>query len=148
MTTQLHTAPRTVFAEGQIEGIDQPVIAAYFDALNGENYDALAELFSETGVLQPPFDDPLMGRPAIANYLKTEAVGMRAYPAKGLLLETAHQSVDSQGGDRTYQIRGRVQLPLFSVNVAWQFRLNPEDKIIAVTVDLLATLEELIQYRR
>ncbi|MDG2991780.1 nuclear transport factor 2 family protein [Candidatus Synechococcus calcipolaris G9] len=142
MTTQLQTAPQTMFAQGQIEGIDQPVIGAYFDALNDENYDALVELFSEAGVLQPPFDDPLIGRQAIAHYLKAEALGMRAYPAKGALLET------TEAGDRTYQIRGRVQLPLFSVNVAWQFRLNPEDEILAVTVDLLATLEELIQYRR
>lgn len=144
MTTQLLPSVQTIFAQEQIEGIDQPVIGAYFDALNSENYDQLVKLFAETGVLQPPFDDALIGRPAIASYLKTEAVGMRAHPVKGTLLETDH----SQGGDRTYQIRGRVQLPLFSVNVAWQFQVNPEDQILGVKVDLLATLEELIQYRR
>lgn len=123
-----------------ILGIDEPTLIAYFAALNDERYEDVAALFAEEGVLYPPFEDPVVGRGAIAHYLHLEAVGMRAEPLKGELLST-------EGTERRYRLVGKAQLPLFSVNVAWQFGLNAEDQITFVKVDLLATLEELLSYQ-
>ncbi|MDR5639271.1 nuclear transport factor 2 family protein [Thermosynechococcus sp. JY1334] len=123
-----------------ILGIDEPTLIAYFAALNEERYEDVAALFAEEGVLYPPFEDAVVGRGAIAHYLHLEAVGMRAEPLKGELLST-------EGTERRYRLVGKAKLPLFSVNVAWQFGLNAEDQITFVKVDLLATLEELLSYQ-
>ncbi len=130
----------TISLEPTIVGVNEPTIYAYFAGLNSEAYPEVAALFATDGVLVPPFEEPVVGREAIASYLAQEAVGMRVTPSKGeLLSETA--------ADRVYRIVGRAQLPLFSVNVAWQFGLNPQDQITGVKVDLLATLEELFNYQ-
>lgn len=126
--------------ESPILGIDEPTLTAYFAALNGERYEDVAALFAEEGVLYPPFEDAVVGRGAIAHYLHLEAVGMRAEPIKGALLA-------EDGTERRYRLVGKVKLPLFSVNVAWQFGLNTADQITFVKVDLLATLEELLSYQ-
>ncbi|MFN4280233.1 nuclear transport factor 2 family protein [Thermosynechococcus sp.] len=123
-----------------ILGIDEPTLTAYFAALNAERYEEVAALFAETGILYPPFEEPVIGRAAIARYLHLEAVGLQAEPLKGELLAPPD-------GERRYRIVGKAKLPLFSVNVAWQFGLNPEDQITFVKVDLLATLEELLSYQ-
>ncbi len=126
--------------EPPIAGVNEPTIYAYFDRLNSEAYPEVAALFATNGVLVPPFEEPVVGPEAIATYLAQEAVGMRVTPSKGeFLSETATE--------RVYRIVGRAQLPLFSVNVAWQFGLNPQDQITGVKVDLLATLEELFTYQ-
>lgn len=126
--------------ESPILGIDQPTLTAYFAALNDERYEDVAALFAEEGVLYPPFEDAVIGRGAIARYLQLEATGLRAEPLKGELLET-------QNRERRYRLVGKAKLPLFRVNVAWQFGLNAEDQITFVKVDLLATLEELLSYQ-
>ncbi|WP_298617816.1 nuclear transport factor 2 family protein [uncultured Thermosynechococcus sp.] len=121
-------------------GIDEPTLIAYFAALNDERYEEVAALFAEEGVLYPPFEEPIIGRGAIAHYLHLEAAGMRAEPRKGELLA-------QEGTERCYRLVGKAKLPLFSVNVAWQFGLNTENQITFVKVDLLATLEELFNYQ-
>ncbi|URR35854.1 nuclear transport factor 2 family protein [Thermosynechococcus sp. HN-54] len=126
--------------ENPILGIDEPTITAYFAALNDERYEAVAALFAEQGVLYPPFEEAVVGRGAIARYLSVEAVGLRVEPRKGECLST-------EDNERCYRLVGKAKLPLFSVNVAWQFGLNTEDQITFVTVDLLATLEELLNYQ-
>lgn len=123
-----------------IAGVNEPTIAAYFAHLNAEAYPAVAALFAPEGVLVPPFEEPVVGPAAIATYLAQEAVGMRVVPTQGELL-----SQDPQA--RVYRIVGQAKLPLFSVNVAWQFSLNPQDQITSVKVDLLASLEELFSYQ-
>jgi len=123
-----------------IAGVNEATISAYFAGLNAEAYPEVAALFAADGVLVPPFEDPVVGRAAIATYLAQEAVGMRVSPTKGELL--SHEP-----HERVYRIVGRAQLPLFSVNVAWQFGLNAQDQITGVKVDLLATLEELFSYQ-
>ncbi|MFN4196327.1 MAG: nuclear transport factor 2 family protein [Thermosynechococcus sp.] len=121
-------------------GLDEPTLVAYFAALNEERYEEVAALFAEEGVLYPPFEEAVIGRGAIARYLQLEATGMRAEPLKGELLAT-------QDRERRYRLVGKAKFPLFRVNVAWQFGLNPADQITFVKVDLLATLEELLSYQ-
>jgi hypothetical protein len=51
-------------------------------------------------------------------------------------------------GRAKFQIQGKVQTPLFGVNVAWEFVLNSAKEIVSVEVKLLASLEELAKFRR
>jgi len=118
-----------------------PVIEQYFQTLNAGEFPATAELFAEHGVLHPPFASEIIGPEAIATYLQAEAKELHLVPrrSRDRLLET---------GDTEFDIRGRVQTPLLSVNVAWRFILNPEQQLLMAEVKLLATLAELLPLRQ
>jgi hypothetical protein len=135
------SAPIIIDESIVIEGITEPVIAQYFETLNAGDFAAAASLFAEDGTLAPPFDDPLVGPEAIAQYLGAEAKGMLLRPIKGT-------SKVLDNGDVEFNIAGKVQTSLFGVHVAWYFVLNSEAKILAVRVKLLASLEELLKLKR
>lgn len=124
-----------------IEGITEPAILRYFETLNAGDFDTTASLFADDGALHPPFESPIVGRDAIATYLKAEAQGLQLYPIKGFA-----ESLDERSTKIT--VKGKVQTPLFGVNVAWEFVLNCAQKIAFVEVKLLASLEELAKIRR
>lgn len=124
-----------------IEGITEPIIAQYFETLNAGAFETTASLFAEDGEMRPPFDDPLVGPEAIAQYLEAEARGMLLQPIKGT-------STILDNGDVEFNVVGKVQTPLFGVHVAWYFVLNSAAKILAVRVKLLASLEELLKLKR
>ncbi|MDX2212363.1 MAG: ketosteroid isomerase family protein [Oculatellaceae cyanobacterium bins.114] len=123
-----------------INAISEPVILTYFETLNAGDFQATADLFDEVGILYPPFDEALVGREAIAHYLATEAKGMKFQPLTGTygVLET---------GDTEFTIAGKVQTPLFGVNVVWDFVLNPHSQILSVRIKLLANLQELLSLK-
>ncbi|MGH2413788.1 MAG: ketosteroid isomerase family protein [Microcystaceae cyanobacterium] len=124
-----------------IEGVTEPVVVRYFETLNAGDFEATASLFSPAGALHPPFESPIVRKEAIATYLNEEAQGMKLYPRTGI--------VEALESDRTqFQIKGKVQTPLFSVNVAWKFILNVEKEIESVEVKLLASPQELLKLRR
>jgi hypothetical protein len=52
-----------------------------------------------------------------------------------------------ENGQQQVQVFGKVKTPLFWVNVAWQFILNPNGEIAVVTVKLLASLQELLNFK-
>ncbi|WP_013324474.1 nuclear transport factor 2 family protein [Gloeothece verrucosa] len=137
MTELTQALPQTI----SIEGITNPVILAYFENLNREDYQAAASLFAPEGALHPPFEEPIVGAEAITAYLQAEAKGMKLAPRQGIM-ETLED--DSQ----QYQISGKVKTPLFSVNVGWKFILTPLQEIIFVEVKLLASPQELLNLRR
>lgn len=116
-------------------------IQHYFDAFNAEQYAAIAQLFADDGVLYPPFEAAVVGREAIAAYLMTEAPDMRLSPLEAII---------DTSDDNGYQVKvvGKVQTPLFGVNVAWYFTLNFDHQITSVGVNLLASLEQLLKLRR
>ena len=124
----------------KIAGITKPTVLRYFETLNAGDFDATANLFAEDGVLHAPFEEPIIGRISIATYLKTEARGMQLEPQQGVsqILEDGHVEV---------QVSGRVQTSAFGINVAWLFLLNYEQKILSVTVKLLASPQELLNLR-
>ncbi|MGB3509185.1 MAG: ketosteroid isomerase family protein [Microcoleaceae cyanobacterium] len=125
----------------EIAGIEYPVVNRYFETFNSDDFEATASLFTADGVLNAPFEDPIIGGCAIASYLKTEAKGMEAYPQEGVSQQLDDRNIE-------VQVSGKVKTPLFWVNVAWQFILNPQhDKIVAVTVKLLASPQELLNLR-
>ena len=123
-----------------IEGIQEPIIDEYFRRLNNSEYIATAELFAEEGCLKPPFDNTVEGRMAIATYFEKEAIGMKCHPKQGILL---NDSINTE-----YQIQGQVQTKWFTVNVAWLIELNTAKEIMTVEVKLLASLNELLNFKR
>ena len=125
-----------------INGLDLPLIEDYFQQLNAQDFQGVAELFVSNGELHPPLEEPVIGNCAIAQYLQTEAMGMKLFPQKG------NQQLLEDGTTEVY-IKGYVKTSLFKVNVAWQFLVDTEQgKLLAVAVKLLASWEELAQIQR
>lgn len=124
-----------------IEGITEPVVLRYFETMNAGDYEATAALFADTGAMHPPFEEPIAGKDAIATYLKTEAKGMQLLPTKGI--------AETLEDDQTQiQVAGKVQTPVFGVNVSWIFVLNSEREILSARIKLLASPQELLSLRR
>jgi hypothetical protein len=120
--------------------VPTPVVAAYFETLNAGDTAATSQLFTVDGILYPPFEDPIIGRGAIACYLEQEA--------QNLLLQPQATTVQIlENGCTEYQVLGSVRTPLFSVNVEWQFILSPWDEIFVVRIRLLASLRKLLHLR-
>ncbi len=114
-------------------------VETYFRTLNQGQLDLTAALFSEKGQLIPPFDSPVVGRQAIADYLKQEATDMNFYPTS----ETTQVLVD---GRLEVKVKGKVSTSAFSVKVVWNF-IVADAEIDLVMVNLLASLQELINIR-
>jgi hypothetical protein len=124
----------------KIAGITKPTVLRYFETLNAGDFEATANLFAEDGVLHAPFEEPIMGSISIATYLKTEARGMQLEPQQGV-------SQILEDGNVEVQVSGRVQTSAFGINVAWLFLLNSDQKLLSVTVKLLASPQELLNLR-
>jgi hypothetical protein len=116
------------------------IVSRYFDLLNAGDFQAVAALFADDGVLNPPFDSPVVGREAIVQYLETEAKGLQVFP-------TQYRRERLEDGLEEYHVGGKVQTSLFGVNVGWKFVLNSAADILSVKVKLLASLEELLKLK-
>jgi hypothetical protein len=143
MTIIQETTQTNLVAEQEIliEGISEVVILRYFATMNAGDYEATAALFADAGCMKPPFEEPITGQEAIANYLKTEAKGMQLAPKQG-------QSETLKDQQIQIQVTGKVQTPVFGVNVSWIFVLNPQQEILFTKIKLLASPQELFNLRR
>lgn len=141
--TNNHTIPQAsaTTTELTIEGITESVVLRYFETMNAGDYDATASLFGDEGVMYPPFEEPIKGTDAIATYLKAEAKGMQLSPSKG-------SAATLENHQTQIQVAGKVQTPLFGVNVAWIFVLSSQGKILSTRIKLLASPQELLTLRR
>ena len=120
--------------------INEPIIHDYFARLNQSDFIATANLFSEQGVLKPPFEKMITGRRAIAQYLEKEALGMKVFP---IYIKTTM-------GDQNYtqyQIQGKVKTNYFAVNASWLINLNTTREIILVEIKLLESLSSLLELK-
>lgn len=124
-----------------IEGINEPVVLRYFQTMNAGDYQATAALFADMGAMHPPFEQPIEGQEAIATYLEAEAKGMQLLPRQGI-------AESLEDGQTQFQVTGKVQTPLFGVNVTWIFILNAERKFLYAKIKLLASPQELLGLRR
>ncbi|MBD2296967.1 nuclear transport factor 2 family protein [Anabaena sphaerica FACHB-251] len=129
----------------KIDGITEPAVLGYIEAMNADDFDAAIALFTPDGALQPPFQKPIVGTQAISKYMREEAQGLNMMPQKGIC--------EVQGdGSKQLKITGVVQTPWFGVNVgmniAWRFLINPQGKIFFVAIDMLASPQELLQLTR
>lgn len=127
-----------------VEGIKEPTVLSYFEALNTDNFAAALALFTDDGALQPPFQKPLVGQEAIGKYMSAEAQGLNILPKQGI-------SESLPDGSKQIKVTGIVQTPWFGVNVgmniSWRFLLNPEGRIFFVAIDMLASPQELLSLR-
>lgn len=126
-------------AIANIQGISDSIIYEYFTRLNNAEFTAVIELFSEQGCLTPPFDKSLQGKGEILQYLEKEAKEIKSYPEQG---ET------TQKGSLTgYQIQGTVEISGFVFNMEWFIQLNSDQKIMVVEVKIVASLEDLLDFK-
>lgn len=125
----------------EIEGISHPTILQYFEMLNSEEFEATSQLFAIDGAMQPPFEQPIIGREAIAAYLQKEAPGITALPQAGMFQTTDQSSIE-------FQITGKVQMPMFGVNVTWYFTLDSNDQLMFTRIKLNASPQELMKLRQ
>ncbi|BAY26763.1 orange carotenoid protein [Calothrix sp. NIES-2100] len=128
-----------------IEGIDNPIILSYMDNLNANDFDALIELFTPDGALQPPFQKPIAGKEAVYRFFREDCQNLKLIPQRGV-------SEPAEDGYTQIKVTGTVQTPWFGaavgMNMAWRFLLTPENKIFFVAIDLLASPKELLNLVR
>jgi hypothetical protein len=128
-----------------IERVDNPTILSYMNNLNANDFDALIELFTPDGALQPPFQKPIVGKEAVLRFLKEDCQNLKLMPEKGVVEPAAD-------GYTQVKVTGKVQTPWFGagvgMNMAWRFLLSPENKIFFVAIDLLASPKELLNLAR
>lgn len=128
-----------------IEGLDNPIVLSYMDNLNANDFDALIELFTPDGALQPPFQRPIVGKDAILRFFREECQNLKLIPERGV-------AEPADDGYTQVKVTGKVQTPWFGasvgMNMAWRFLLNPESKIFFVAIDLLASPKELLNLSR
>jgi hypothetical protein len=120
-----------------IDGIAEIPILAYFTLLNQNEFRCAAALFSTEGCLQPPFDQLIQGREAIAKYFEKESKGMQFCPRFG-------EKLDGNTDYNQFVIQGVVETSLFTVSIKWLMRLNSVKEITTVEVRLLDSLSDLL----
>ncbi|MBD2569235.1 orange carotenoid protein N-terminal domain-containing protein [Anabaena lutea] len=134
-----------IISSVKIDGITEPAVLSYIEAMNADNFDAAVALFTTDGALQPPFQKPIVGPEAIAKYMREEAQGLNMMPQQGICEV-------QPDGSKQLKITGVVQTPWFGVtvgmNIAWRFLINPQGKIFFVAIDMLASPQELLNLRR
>lgn len=128
-----------------IEGVDNPTVLSYMNNLNANDFDALIELFTPDGALQPPFQRPLVGKDAVYRFFREDCQNLKLLPERGV-------AEPAEDGYTQIKVTGKVQTPWFGagvgMNMAWRFLLNPEGKIFFVAIDLLASPKELLNLAR
>jgi hypothetical protein len=128
-----------------IEGIDNPTVLSYMNNLNANDFDALIELFTADGALQPPFRKPIVGKDSVLRFFREECQNLKLIPERGV-------SEPAEDGFTQIKVTGKCQTPWFGagvgMNIAWRFLLNPDGKIFFVAIDLLASPKELLNLAR
>lgn len=123
----------------QMEGVNGPTIFRYFQTMNAGEFHLTAALFAENGVMYSPFEEAIIGTEAIANYLSKEAQDIKVYPQQSIVGNTV---LDNS----RFQVTGKVETPLFRVNVLWDFALNQEKEITCTKIKLLSSSKELLPF--
>ena len=139
-TPQTDTSQIDSIAPDTALAITESTVVQYFETFNADNFDATANLFTVEGALHAPFESPIVGREAIAADLEKEAKGMRLEP-----LQSVSQVLET--GETEVKVSGKVQTPLFGVNVTWTFVLNERSEIVMAGIKLLAALEDLLKLK-
>jgi len=128
-----------------IQGVDNPTVLSYMNYMNANDFDALIQLFTDDGALQPPFQRPIIGKDAVYRFFREECQNLKLLPENGV-------SEPTEEGYTQIKVTGKVQTPWFGagvgMNMAWRFLLNPENKIYFVAIDLLASPKELLNLAR
>ena len=128
-----------------IAGVTNSTVLDYMNNLNANDFDALINLFTPDGALQPPFRKPIIGKDAVLRFFREECQNLKLIPEQGV-------SEPAEDGFTQIKVTGKVQTPWFGgdvgMNIAWRFLLNAENKIFFVAIDLLASPKELLNLAR
>jgi hypothetical protein len=128
-----------------IEGVTNPTVLSYMDNLNANDFDALIELFTPDGALQPPFQRPIVGKANVLRFFQEDCQNLTLIPERGV-------AEPADDGFTQVKVTGKVQTPWFGagvgMNISWRFLLNPDGKIFFVAIDLLASPKELLNLSR
>lgn len=128
-----------------IEGLTDPTVLSYMDNLNANDFDALINLFTPDGALQPPFQRPIVGKEAVLRFFREDCQNLKLLPERGV-------SEPADDGYTQIKVTGKVQTPWFGagvgMNMAWRFLLDPQGKIFFLAIDLLASPKELLNLAR
>lgn len=127
-----------------INGVTNPTVLSYINNLNANDFNAVVDLFTHNGALQPPFQKPIVGREAILDYMREECQNLKLMPEQGVV-------EPAEDGFTQIKVTGKVQTPWFGsvgMNIAWRFLLDPQGKIFFVAIDLLASPKELLNLIR
>jgi len=128
-----------------IEGVTNPTVISYMNNMNANDFDALIQLFTADGALQPPFQKPIVGKDAVLKFFREDCQNLKLIPERGV-------TEPAEDGFTQIKVTGKVQTPWFGANVgmnmAWRFLLDPQDKIFFVAIDLLASPKELLNLAR
>lgn len=128
-----------------IEGVTDSTVLNYMNNLNANDFEALIELFTPDGALQPPFQRPIVGKDRVMRFFLEECQNLQLMPERGV-------SEPAEDGYTQIKVTGKVQTPWFGagvgMNMAWRFLLNPRGKIYFVAIDLLASPKELLNLAR
>ena len=129
----------------KIEGVDNQTILSYMNNLNANDFEALIELFTPDGALQPPFRRPITGKDEVLRFFREECQNLKLIPERGV-------TEPADDGFTQIKVTGKCQTPWFGGNVgmdiAWRFLLDPQNKIFFVAIDLLASPQELLNLAR
>jgi hypothetical protein len=113
--------------------------------LNANDFNALIELFTPDGALQPPFQRPIVGKDNVLRFFQEDCQNLTLIPERGVV-------EPADDGFTQVKVTGKVQTPWFGagvgMNIAWRFLLNAEGKILFVAIDLLASPKELLNLAR
>ncbi|MEM9447206.1 MAG: orange carotenoid-binding protein [Cyanobacteria bacterium P01_E01_bin.6] len=128
-----------------IAGVTNPTVLSYMNNLNANDFDALIELFTPDGALQPPFQRPIVGKEAVLRFFREDCQNLKLIPDQGV-------SEPADDGYTQIKVTGKCQTPWFGgnvgMNIAWRFLLDPQGKIYFVAIDLLASPKELLNLAR
>lgn len=129
----------------EIEGVTNSTVLSYMNNMNANDFDALIQLFTPDGALQPPFQKPIVGKDAVLKFFREDCQNLKLMPERGV-------TEPADDGFTQIKVTGKVQTPWFGANVgmnmAWRFLLDPQDKIFFVAIDLLASPKELLNLAR
>jgi hypothetical protein len=125
----------------RIKGIENLTVLRYMENMNAFDFVAAVALFAEDGALQPPFEKPIVGKENILAFMRDECYGLKLMPEQGV-------SKPAEAGFTQIKVTGKVHTPWFgsgvSINLAWRFLLNADNKIFFVAIDVLASAQELL----
>lgn len=129
----------------KIEGMTNPTVLEYMNNMNANDFEALIELFTPDGALQPPFQRPIVGKDKVFRFFLEECQNLQLLPERGVV-------EPAEDGFTQVKVTGKVQTPWFGagvgMNMAWRFLLTPKNKIFFVAIDLLASPKELLNLVR
>lgn len=116
------------------------VIDKYLSYINQGNFNLAAALFSDSGILAPPFEQQVVGRKAIYRYLERTIYGMyiESMPRKFKQFYNARTQVD---------IYGYYQTDSFTLNTNLTLLLNTSQEICLAQVKLMVPLKDLEKLR-